>query len=353
MTWSCGIVGLPNAGKSTLFKALTALDVTIENYPFSTVDPNKAIVPIPDERLPALAHTCGSEKVTPATIEVTDVAGLVQGASRGEGMGNQFLGHLRDVDMLLHVLAGYDDTQGVAEDPAYRLEVVNLELGLADLEVIGRRKQKIEPKLKSGDKSASVELDLLNRLEDHLDRGNPLRSMHVPQTEKEYLEDLSLLTLKEIVYIYNVGEEMLSGPDISFFPDGSHVIVICARLEAELTDLSSEEREQFLQAYGLKESQTTRLLRDAFNFLRLVTFYTVKGAEARAWVVPAGISAVKAAGKVHTDMEQGFINVEVVNWESLVSSGGLVQAREKGISRVEGRNYQVQDGEVLYFRFRS
>ena len=352
MAWSCGIVGLPNAGKSTMFKALTALDVTIEKYPFSTIDPNKAVVPLPDQRLTELAELCQSALVTPATIEIFDVAGLVQGASRGEGLGNQFLGHLRDVDLLIHVVAGFDLASGEREAPVSRLETVNLELCLADLEMVARKRQKVEPKLKSGDKTAHRELEALSRLEEHLNRGLFLRDLNLAKEEKLFTDQLSLLTSKEMIYVYNLSEESFNDPDTSFFPTGSPVIPICANLEAELIELPEEERATFLEAYGISESRTAQLLRECYTHLGLSTFYTVKGDEARAWVVPSGIRAVEAAGKVHTDMASGFINVEVITWERLLAEGSLPRAREKGLARVEGRDYLVQDGDVLFFRFR-
>ena len=353
MAWSCGIVGLPNAGKSTLFKALTALDVTIENYPFSTIDPNKAIVPIPDHRLNALAETSGSKKVTPATIEIIDVAGLVEGASRGEGLGNQFLGHLRAVDLLIHVLAGFDLSGNESNDPVSRIEIVNLELSLADLDVIMRRRQKTEPKIKSGDPAVRFELDLLSRLENALNRGLPLRSLTFSREEMLVLEQLSLLTLKEMIYVYNLTEDLMANPDLAIFPQESLVVPMCARLEAELIELPAEERNLFLAEYGLQKGCAEQLLEDCYNRLKLGAFYTVKGSEARSWVVPAGIKAVTAAGKVHTDMERGFINVEVIAWDKLIEEGGLSRAREKGLCRTEGRDYQVKDGDVLFFRFRN
>lgn len=353
MAWSCGIVGLPNAGKSSLFKALTTHDVTIESYPFSTIDPNKAIVPMPDQRLSALAELCGSEKTTPAVIEITDVAGLVEGASRGEGLGNQFLGHLRNVDLLIHVVAGFNSLVSDEVDPKSCIEIVNLELVLADMEVLSRRKLKAEPKLKSGDKSAQLELNLISRLENHLNKGLPLRLLHFSEEEKAVLEQLSLLTLKEMIYVYNLAEDHLSAPDLSVFPEQSRVVPLCALLEAELSDLSAEERGPFLEAYGLSESRTDKLLQECFNLLNLASFYTVKGTEARAWVCPANIRAVEAAGKVHTDMERGFINVEVIAWDQLLAEGNITGAREKGLCRTEGRDYQVKDGDVLFFRFRN
>ncbi|MGM0689822.1 MAG: redox-regulated ATPase YchF [Bacillota bacterium] len=353
MTWSCGIVGLPNAGKSSLFKALTALDVTIESYPFSTIDPNKAIVQIPDPRLSALAQQLGSEIVTPAVIEITDVAGLVKGASRGEGLGNQFLGHLRNADLLIHVVAGFNSMVNGEIDPKSRIEIVNLELGLADIEVLARRKHKTEPKIKSGDKSAQFEFNLLSKLENHLNQGLPLRLLPFSREEKIILEQLSLLTTKEMIYVYNLSENLFSDPDLAVFPEQSRVVPLCARLEAELSDLSAEERTPFLEAYGLSESQTDKLLQECFDLLNLTTFYTVKGKEARAWIVPGSIRAVEAAGRVHTTMERGFINVEVFAWDRLLAESNITRARENGQSRIEGRDYQVKDGDVLFFRFRD
>ncbi len=352
MAWSCGIVGLPNAGKSTLFKALTSQSVTIENYPFSTIDPNKAIVKIPDMRLEALADLFGSEKITPANIEVIDVAGLVKGASRGEGLGNQFLDHLRNVDLLIHVVAKFRSPDALDDESAAELEIVNLELGLADLEMINRRKQKVEPKLKSAErKEAQFELDLLARLENHLNLGLPLRSLHFSDAESAVLSGLSLLTLKKMIYVCNHAEGL---PPVSLkTPDDAPYFYLCAGLEAEMVDLPVAERAAFMEAYGIKESRAALLLKECYNLLELATFYTVKGVESRAWVVPASTRALNAAGKVHSDMEKGFINVETFPWDLLVTMGGPSQAREKGFSRVEGRDYPVKDGEVLYFRFRT
>ncbi len=353
MSWSCGIVGLPNAGKSTLFKALTALDVTIDNYPFSTIDSNRAIVPIPDSRLAALAELSRAEKVTSATIEVIDVAGLVKGASRGEGLGNQFLGNLRNVNLLVHVRAGFEDPVVGQDDLSVRLETVNIELGLADLDSVNRRLQKLEPQLRLGEKAAANEAQLLRRAEEHLNNGLPLRSLEFNDHEKELLGELSLLTLKEMVYVLNLSEERLGSIDLSDFPQESVVIPLCANLEAELAELPEDERQTFLNAYGLSESKTLELLEECYRLLRLITFYTIKGNETRAWVAPANIRVVDAAGKIHSDMMQGFINAEVVKWADLINAGGIAAAREKGLSRVEGRDYPVQDGEVIFVRFRN
>jgi ribosome-binding ATPase len=351
MGWSCGLVGLPNAGKSTLFKAITAHDVTIANYPFSTVEPNKAIVSPADPRLIALAEVSGSKKVTPATIEIIDVAGLVKGANRGEGLGNQFLGHLRNADLLIHVVAAYDREQQVHENPGERIEIINLELALADLEAIKRRREKTEPKLKSGDQGVRSELEILEKLERHLNAGLPLRNLPLTPEEKTVANQLSLLTEKAMLYAYN-HDESFSTEDGFPFTDDQPCIAFCGSLEAELVDLLPGERPQYLEAFGLKESMVGLLLKRCFDLLQLLTFYTVKGDEAKAWVVPRGTTASKAAGKIHTDMEKGFINTEVISWEQFTANGSLTEVRDRGLSRTEGKDYRVQDGDVLFIRFR-
>jgi GTP-binding protein YchF len=352
MGWSCGLVGLPNAGKSTLFKAITAHQVTIAGYPFSTVDPNRATVSPDDPRLTSLAAISGSEKVTPATIEVIDVAGLVEGASRGEGLGNQFLGHLRNVDLLVHVVAAYEEEQLSREMLAARSETINLELALADLDTIKRRREKTEPKLKSGDKSVAFELELLEHMEKHLNEGLPLRKILFSPEEKIFLDQLSLLTGKAMFYVYNHDENFICEDSHELFIDQPSM-VICGRLEAELVDFPAGEREQFLQAFGLKESMIPKLLQRCFELLKLVTFYTVKGSEARGWVVPRETRAAQAAGKIHTDMEKGFINTEVMTWDCLTASGSPAAVRDRGMSRTEGKDYLIQDGDVIFVRFRS
>lgn len=352
MGWSCGLVGLPNAGKSTLFKAITAHNVIIANYPFSTVDPNKAIVSPEDPRLASLAVACGSEKITPATIEIIDVAGLVKGANRGEGLGNQFLGHLRNVDLLIHVVAAYDRGQLALENPAERIEIIDLELALADLETIKRRREKTEPKLKSGDQSARFELEMLEIMERHLSKGLPLRSTTFAPEEKAFVEQLSLLTGKAMLYAYNHEESFSDEDSLAVFGD-QPFLALCGRLEAELIDLQPGERAQYLEAFGMKESMIAKLLLRCFDLLQLLTFYTVKGDEAKAWVVPRGTRAAKAAGKIHTAMEKGFINTEVIRCEQLTATGSLAAVRDRGLSRTEGKDYHVQDGDVLFVRFRA
>lgn len=352
MGWSCGLVGLPNAGKSTIFKAITAHNVTIANYPFSTVDPNKAIVSPEDPRLTSLAAVSGSVKITPATIEIIDVAGLVKGAYKGEGLGNQFLGHLRNADLLIHVVAAYDREQQAPENPAERIEIINLELALADLEAIKRRREKTEPKLKGGDQGARFELEILERMEHHLNEGLLLRNISFTPEEKAVVDQLSLLTGKAMLYVYNHEESFSDEDGLAFFGDQPS-LALCGRLEAELIDLQPGERAQFLEAFGMKESMIAKLLQRCFDLLQLLTFYTVKGDEAKAWVVPRGTKAAKAAGKIHTDMEKGFINTEVISWDLFTTNGSLTAVRDRGLSRTEGKDYQVQDGDVLFIRFRS
>lgn len=358
MSWSCGIVGLPNAGKSTLFKALTAINVAIDSYPFTTIDPNIAIVSLHDPRLEALAALCSSEKVTPPTMRIVDVAGLVKGASRGEGLGNRFLGELRNVDMLLHVVAGFDCFEEGHNDPVSRAAVVNLELILADLETVSRRKEKIQPQLKSGASGAAAELLFLDRLAEQLQRGLAARLLTVDAAEKEYLGQLFLLTSKKMLYVFNGPENGCSVNP----PEGlaelaraeqSPLISISARLEAEIAELPGDEKELFLQEYGLAGSQVQEMLQGCCRLLELITFYTVKGEEARAWLVPRGTTALEAASRVHTDIGQGFIKAEVIPWDHLIAAGDLTTAREQGAVHTGGRDYPVVDGEVLYFHFRG
>ena len=352
MGWSCGLVGLPNAGKSTLFKAITAHHVTIASYPFSTVDPNKAVVAPEDPRLISLSVVCGSKIVTPATIEIIDVAGLVKGANRGEGLGNQFLGHLRNVDLLIHVVAAYDREQLTLESPTEKIKTINIELALADLETIKRRREKTEPKLKSDAQSARFELDLLDKMERYLNEGLPLRDLTFSSDEKGFLDSLSLLTYKKMLYVYNHDEKYTSEDVTDLFGDQPY-LALCGRLEAELIDLPPGERAQYIEAFGINESMVAKLLQCCFNLLQLLTFYTVKGDEAKAWVIPRGTKASKAAGKIHTDMEKGFINTEIITWELLKATGSLKAVRDRGLSRTEGKEYLVQDGDVLFIRFRT
>ncbi len=358
MSWSCGIVGLPNAGKSTLFKALTAIDVNIDSYPFTTIDPNVAVVSLKDSRLEALAALCSSKKITPPAIRIVDVAGLVKGASRGEGLGNRFLGELRNVDLLIHVVAGFEHPHEAGNDPASRAEVVNLELTLADLETVSRRKEKLQPQLKSGSREAAMEQLFLNRLEEHLQKGLPARLLALDDAGKTFMDQLFLLTSKRVVYVFNGPEDGVSAeppPELLELARAEQgpLVSLSARLEAEIGELPGDEKELFLQEYGLEEPRVEKLLQECRRLLGLIAFYTVKGEEARAWLIPGGTTALEAAGRVHTDMARGFINAEVIAWDRLIEAGGIAAARELGAVRTEGRDYLVADGEVLYFRFRG
>lgn len=358
MSWSCGIVGLPNAGKSTLFKALTTVDAAIDSYPFTTIDPNIAVVSLHDPRLDTLAALCSSKKATPPVIRIVDVAGLVKGASRGEGLGNRFLGELRGVDMLIHVVAGFEPFDGKAGDPAFRASVVNLELALADLETLARRKEKIHPQLKSGAPEAAAEMLLLERLEEHMQRGLPARLLDINDAEKAMLDELFLLTSKKMLYVFNEREN--GGPlppPVKLAEmaraEKSPLISICARLEAEIGELPQGEKKLFLEEYNLEESQVQGLLDGCRSLLDLIAFYTVKGEESRAWLLPRGSTALEAAFKVHTDMGRGFIKASVIPWERFVELGGIAAARDQGALRTEGRDYALADGDVLYFHFRA
>lgn len=356
MAWSCGIVGLPNAGKSTLFKALTGMDVVIERYPFSTIDPNVAVVPLRDRRLESLAVRLSSDTITPAVMHVVDVAGLVKGASRGEGLGNQFLGELRLVDVLIHVVAGHGFA-GDNTDPALCAATVNTELLLADLETVSRRRERIMPKLRSGDRDAGLEVEFLDRLETQLNEARPARIIEYKAEERLMMDRLFLLTAKKMVYLYNSSEDAPGAIHPALVnlarEEQCPILSLCARLEAEIVELPENERMSFLEEYGIREPQTEALIGQCYRELDLITFFTVKGDEAKAWIAPAGINAVEAAGKVHSDMARGFINAEVVFWERLLEAGSLAASREKGTTGIEGRDYAVKDGDVLYFKFRS
>lgn len=351
MSWSCGIVGLPNVGKSSLFKALTAHDVTIENYPFSTIDPNRAVVPLEDATLMALADLSNAEKTSPAALKVVDVAGLVAGASKGDGLGNTFLGHLRDVDLLIHVIAVFagDSSELV---PSESKAIIDLELQLADLEVINRRKEKVLPRLRSKEAGSQKEITLLERWEAHLDQGLPLHDLHQGREDGAQMKGLPLLTSKPVVYVCNHAESLLPDYQCSFLKEPEPLVHMSARLEAEVSELPEEERATFLGEYGLTHSRCRDLLLVCSEKLNLVSFYTIKGREARAWVVPAGLTAQEAAGRIHSTMQEGFISAEVIQADDLLRLGSA-RARAEGYFRQEGRSYLVRQGDVLQFRFRE
>lgn len=361
MSWKCGIIGLPNAGKSTIFNALTAAGADTAIYPFCTIGPNLGVVPVPDARLAALGRLLQPEKLTPTTIEFVDVAGLIAGASKGEGLGNQFLGHIRDVDLLVHVVRCFASPQCPhplgSLDPVRDVEVVETELLLADLELVGRQRVKIEKKVKMGEKAGAAALAALSRVADGLNQGRWARDLGLSPGELEHLQPVPLLTMKPYLFVANLSEAEFQG--------GEHyralqelaaarrapLVPILGDLEAELQELPPEERQEFLSGLGLAEPGIQRLIRESYRLLGLVTFYTIVGPEVRAWTVPAGTALPQAAGRIHSDMEKGFIRAEVMPFEDLQKLGGAAKVKEAGRLHVEGRDYLVQDGEILLFRF--
>lgn len=360
-----GIVGLPNVGKSTLFNSLTKAGAESANYPFCTIDPNVGVVAVPDERLKLLGDLYHSKKVTPAVIEFVDIAGLVKGASKGEGLGNQFLSNIREVDAIVHVVRCFEDSNVVHVDgsvnPLRDIETINLELIFSDLEILERRIAKVAKGARM-DKEQAKELAMLERVKERLEDGKLAIGFETEdEDEKEYFKNLNLLTAKPVIYAANVGEEDLAndGADNAGVQavreyakeTGSEVFAICAQIEEEISELDDEERQMFLDDLGLKESGLEKLIRASYHLLGLMSFLTSGEDETRAWTIKQGTKAPQAAGKIHTDFERGFIKAEVVNYKDLLENGSLAAAREKGLVRMEGKEYVVQDGDVILFRF--
>ena len=360
-----GIVGLPNVGKSTLFNALTKAGAESANYPFCTIDPNIGIVPVPDERIRLLGEMYHSKKVTPAVIEFVDIAGLVKGASKGEGLGNQFLANIREVDAIVHVVRCFEDDNVIhvdgSVDPLRDIETINLELIFADLEVLERRISKVARTAKM-DKEAGKEMAFLKRLKEHLEAGKPASLLEdLTEDEEKWMQTYNLLTDKPVIYAANVSEDDLADDGASnegvqkvreyAARTGSEVFVICANIEAEIAELDDDERAMFLEDLGVKEAGLDKPISASYRTLGLMSFLTAGEDETRAWTIKIGTKAPQAAGKIHSDFERGFIKAEVVNYKVLLELGSLSAAREKGLVGIEGKDYVVKDGDVILFRF--
>lgn len=364
MALTTGIVGLPNVGKSTLFNAITQAGAESANYPFCTIDPNVGVVDVPDERLTRLAEVISPQRVVPTSFQFVDIAGLVKGASKGEGLGNKFLSHIREVDAIIHVVRCFEDENithvSGKVDPASDIETINLELCLADLDTVEKRIDRLAKQKKSGDKAAAQEHSILVKIQPALEEGKPARTVELDKDEKQAIKSLNLLTLKNMLYAANVAEGDVGTADENPYvqvvrkiaeSEGSGVVTISAQVEAEIAELEGEERELFLEELGLEQSGLDRLIQAAYRLLGLITYFTAGEKEVRAWTIREGTKAPQAAGVIHTDFERGFIRAEVVGYEDLVQNGSLNQAREKGLLRLEGKEYVVVDGDIMNFRF--